>query len=162
MPEKSVPTDELVVLLSKVDEGIGISPVVGVLAWVDRLPLHRVLWSNLAGFSADDVDDLGLGEGVGVGGETEVLQAIANGNSVETSASRLRTSSSSGRGGGDTWSGGSWGGSDDWGGSSPAGGSGSAAGSGGGSGRGGWLSGTGNALSVVWVCNGRDISKPPM
>lgn len=76
MPDESVSTDELVIVLSKLDKGIRVRPSVLAADVLERLPLHGVLRSDLAELVLDNLSNLLDTEGVLVGGSTIVLPSL--------------------------------------------------------------------------------------
>lgn len=76
VPHKSMPANELAVLLREVDEVVGRGPVKLAAIGLDLVPLHRVLRSDLTKVGLDDVGVLAGGQAVLVGAGAKVLLAL--------------------------------------------------------------------------------------
>jgi hypothetical protein len=84
VPSECVSTDHLVVRSSPVDQGIGIAPAVGILRWLNILPLHAVFWGNLTTLGLHYICGRSVIEGIWIGAETEIFLALRLDQVVET------------------------------------------------------------------------------
>ena len=83
VPDGGVATDELAVVLGKLDRLVGSAKVEVAARGLGGIPLHRVLAGDLAKVGLDDGSVLAAVESVGVSGSTKVLPALGLHGGIE-------------------------------------------------------------------------------